>query len=115
MEAEPFARLEGFSICEGSAEGIVHVTASPYGDEAKVTGATILVLEYPASTFLRLMAKAGGVIAESGTNRIEAAKFLGKAGKPVFFGAGALSGRLSDGLRVRMNVTADGVAAFYLI
>lgn len=115
LSDEPFVRVSGFCICEGSAEGIVHISTSPYTDDAEVASDTILVLEYPASTFLRLMRKAGGVIADRGTNKIEAAKFLGKASKPVFFGAGSLSRRLSNRERVRLIVTSNNTAVIYPI
>jgi phosphohistidine swiveling domain-containing protein len=109
---EPFAQVRGFCICEGSVEGVVHISTEPYKDDAKLTSNSILVLEYPASTFLRLMRKAGGVIADRGTDKIEAAKFLAHTGKPVFFG-GDLSKRLCTGTRIRLDVFLNNTALVY--
>ena len=106
--------VKGFSIAEGHAEGEVFRPDSPYRDLEDVSGDTILLLGHPASTFLRMMLKAGGVIAEEGTSEIEAASFMSGAKKPVLFGAGALPEPLTGGLRVRLCVAADNTASIHL-
>lgn len=112
---KPFAQMEGFCICEGTVEGIVHIATSPYKDMENINSNTILVLDYPASTFLRLMSKAGGVVADKGTNKIETSKFLSKLGKVAFFGAGKISAQLLNGVRIRLEVASNNTAKIFFI
>ncbi len=82
MDEPPFASARGFSICTGMIDGVVHVSSSPYSGVEEVSAETILVLDYPAMTFSRLLHRAGGVIAGRGTSHVETAKFLEASRRP---------------------------------
>ena len=82
--------LNGFPIATGIIQGKLYYSEAPYSDHP-ITSDTILVVDYPASTFLRQALQAGGVIAEGGTSMIEMARHLADIGKPVIFGVGEIS------------------------
>lgn len=113
---KPFVKLDGFSISEGTVEGKVHILFSdPFSDKTTVDENTILVVDYPASTLVRFMNCAGGVIAESGTNRIEIASYMGRSHKPVFFGSRDLIKSLQEGENIKLVVKPDNTAVIYRV
>ena len=115
QDNKAFAVVEGFSICVGSASGAVYIATFPYSGIESVTDRTILLLDYPAATYLRLMYRAAATVASRGTSKIEAANFLRKLGRPAFFGAGDLASRLFAGQHVQVTVRADNTAAIYCV
>lgn len=102
--------VAGFCISVGEAEGTVIFVNNPYQELQHSPSETVLLLSYPAITFIRLMHESCAVIAEMGTNKIEAATFLRQLDKPVLFGAGHLRDMITPGLRVKVAVRSDGSA-----
>lgn len=107
-------KLEGFCICAGEASGTLQRCFDAYRERELITAETILVLDYPATSFLPLMRRAQAVISAKGTDLTDGAGFLCDNNKPSIYGVGDLAKLPEDGQRVDLVVTACGTAELRL-
>lgn len=108
-------KMKGYCFCPGSVEGYVFFCDEPYEGLNKIPHEGVLIIKYPYSTFIRLMNKAIGVISEGGTRWADCAEFLKKCDKPVIVGVGSLSGSLSNGDNIKIDIKRNGEGDIFLI